>query len=205
MTPDEFRRRTGASVSVMAGLSAYAALLVKWQAKINLVGRSTLPDLWRRHMLDSAQLMPLLPHDTRVLIDLGSGAGFPGLVLAIMGVPQVRLIESDVRKGAFLREVIRATGAPATVHTGRIEGYGEQGVADVVTARALAPLDVLVDYAAPLLKPGGVCLFLKGRKAQEELTRCANRWNIAPAWEKSLTDPSGAILKIGRIDKKNAD
>jgi len=125
-------------------LNTYAELLRKWQRSINLVGPKTLDDLWNRHFVDSAQLLPLIPPTARVLVDFGSGAGFPGLVLAILGMAEVHLIESDQRKATFLREVARATGTPVTVHAKRIEQV-TPFPADIVSARALAPLGDLLD------------------------------------------------------------
>src|SRR5262245_2955176 len=144
-------------------LATYAALLEKWQAKINLVGPATLPDLWRRHFLDSAQLLPLLGHPSGTLVDLGSGAGFPGLVLTIMTDWRVHLVDSDQRKCAFLRQVALDCGVldRVTIHAKRIEQV--TGIAaDVVTARACAPLVELLALAAPFVGQTGRCLFLKG-------------------------------------------
>ena len=122
---DDFRQVSGVSRETLERLRIYEALLRKWQAKINLVGPATLDDAWRRHFLDSAQLFPLLPANAQVVVDLGSGAGFPGLVLAVMGVPTVHLIESDLRKAAFLREVARETATPAIVRwTARVSASG---------------------------------------------------------------------------------
>jgi len=151
--PDEFgaaafQAATDVSRETLVQLQRYADLLQKWGKRINLVGPSTLDDIWRRHMLDSAQLWPHLPADTRVLVDFGSGAGFPGLVLAIMGVPEVHLIESNQRKCVFLREVARATGVNVTVHSTRIEAVAGFPAA-VVTARALAILAILRALGRP--------------------------------------------------------
>ncbi len=121
MTPEEFAQQANVSRETLARLERYAELLEKWNRRINLVGRGTIDDLWRRHMLDSAQLLPLIPDSAESLVDLGSGAGFPGLVLAICGVENVHLIESDRKKSAFLREVARETAAPVTIHNKRIE------------------------------------------------------------------------------------
>jgi len=133
-----------------------------------------------------------------VLVDLGSGAGFPGLVLAIMGVPEVHLVESDVRKGAFLREAARATGAPVTVHSKRIEAV--QGLeADVLTARALAPLTDLLDWGARFLRPDGVALLLKGQNVEDELTATTKYWKMRTERFDSVTDPSGSILRLSGI------
>lgn len=180
-------------------LATYAALLRRWQPKLNLVGPATLPHLWQRHM---AQLWPLVPESARCLVDLGSGAGFPGLVLAILGVPEVHLVESDTRKAAFLREAAAATGAPATVHPIRIEAL-RSVEADVVTARALANLDRLLAHAHPILGPSGVCLFLKGQGAEEELTEAQRNWNMGCERIESLTDPSARILRISNLARRS--
>lgn len=160
-------------------------------------------------MLDSAQLLELLPPPptgrARVIADLGSGAGFPGLVLAILGAGEVHLIESDARKAAFLREAARAAAAEAAVHHGRIEALAPVA-ADVVTARALAPLADLVALAVPWLAPGGVCLFLKGRGAERELTAARKAWKMRAERIPSRTDPAGVILRLevlGRDDTKS--
>lgn len=188
----------GVSRETIERLEAYAALLVRWQARINLVGPDTVPALWRRHLIDSAQLWPHLPAGARRLVDLGSGAGFPGLVLAILGAPDVHLVESDARKGAFLREAARVTATPVTILSRRIEQIPSLG-ADVITARALAPLPRLLEWAVPHLAPGGQCLFLKGRGAEDELTAAAKDWKIGHRRIPSLTDPDGAILQLREV------
>ncbi len=198
MDPQQFQAATGISDAVRDRLAAYAALLAKWQARINLVGPDTLPDVWCRHLLDSAQLFPLLPPGCRRVVDLGSGAGFPGLVLAVMGAPDVHLVESDTRKAAFLREAARVSATRVTIHTGRIERLAPLA-ADVVTARALAPLAKLLELAVPHLAPGGCCLFLKGRGADDELTAARKEWMITADRIPSITDPSGIILELGEI------
>jgi len=179
-------------------LDIYADLLRKWQRSINLVGPRTLDDLWNRHFVDSAQLMPLIPSTARVLVDFGSGAGFPGLVLAILGVPQVHLIESDQRKSTFLWEVARATGTSVTVHTKRIEQV-TPFPADIVTARALAPLGDLLAFAAPFIGPDSLCLFPKGQTAEDELTAASKTWNINVDRIQSVTDPGATILRVSQV------
>lgn len=201
--PKEFQAKSGVSRETLRRLAAYAELLVKWQARINLVGLETIPDLWSRHILDSAQLFPLIPSTARRLVDLGSGAGFPGLVLAVMGAPDVHLVESDARKCAFLREAARVTGTMVTVLNKRAEQIPPLN-ADVVTARALAPLAKLLDWAAPHLAPGGQCLFLKGRGADDELTATAKEWNIAVDRVPSLTDPAGLVLQLREVCRGRA-
>jgi 16S rRNA (guanine527-N7)-methyltransferase len=198
LTATGFQAETGVSRETLDRLDVYAALLRKWQPAINLVGPRTLDDLWRRHMLDSAQLQPLLPPESRTLVDLGSGAGFPGLVLAILGVPDVHLIESDQRKATFLREVSRETAAPVTVHAARAEAVAPFP-ADVVTARALAPLPRLVDLATPFLTPATVCLFLKGQDVDAELTEATKEARMTVDSVPSRTDPRGRILILREI------
>lgn len=192
-----FRRETGVSRETVARLSAYLDLLVQWQRRIDLVAPSTMPDVWRRHMLDSAQLAPFIPDDA-VIADLGSGAGFPGLVLAILGKGPVHLVESDQRKCVFLREALRVTESRGTVHAARAETLSLQ--ADIVTARALAPLPRLLPLAARLLKPGGTILLLKGEKADAELTDAGPAWKMQVERLPSRSDPRGIILRLREID-----
>lgn len=195
-----FQAETGVSRETLDRLAAYEVTLRKWQPKINLVGPSTLPDAWRRHFLDSAQLFPLIPESARVLVDLGSGAGFPGLVLAIMGVPEVHLVESDARKCVFLREAARAANAKVTVHNKRIEAV--TGIeADVVTARALAPLTDLLAWAYPFIGNRGVAVFPKGQNVAEELTDTTKYWKMRTERFDSRTDPTGTILRVSGIDR----
>lgn len=193
-----FQEATDVSRETLDRLTAYADLLRKWQPKINLVGPTTLPDLWQRHFLDSAQLFTLLPEGTRTLADIGTGAGFPGLVLAILGVPEVHLIESDSRKCAFLREAARVTGTAVTVHNKRIEAVTRLAC-DVVTARALAPLETLLGWAVPLLRPNGHCIFLKGQNVEGELTDTTKYWKMRTERFDSRSDPGGVVLRIGEI------
>lgn len=176
-------------------LQAYADLLRQWQAKINLVSNATLDDLWTRHMADSAQLLELLPKRPCRLLDMGSGAGFPGLVLAILGAGEVTLVESDVRKCAFLREAARITETPVTIHSQRLEQLPPQQ-ADVITARALAPIAQLLHWGQPHLNPGGIYLFLKGQAVEEELTAATKQWHISEQRLPSATDPRGQIVRI---------
>jgi len=182
----------------LARLERYAALLRQWQKAVNLVAPSTLEDLWRRHMLDSAQLFPLLPTPSCRIADLGSGAGFPGLVLAILGAGPVTLLESDGRKCAFLREVIRQTGAGAEVREGRIEAQRLSRF-PLIVARALAPLAALLELTEPLLAPGGACLFPKGARVEEELTQAGKAWKMRVERYPSETDPGGCIVRLGEI------
>lgn len=196
MTRDDFSTRLSVTPEVLDRLQRYADLLVKWQARINLVGPSTLATLWERHMLDSAQLAGHLPPGP--VLDLGSGAGFPGLVLAIMRGGPVHLVESDGRKCAFLREVARVTGADAVVHNVRIESLAPFPVA-AITARALAPLAKLLEMGEKFLHPAVHCLFLKGRGGEEELTEARKDWMMTVERISSLADTSGQILHLREV------
>lgn len=189
---------TGVSRETLDRLASHLDLLRRWQKRINLVGAATLRDPWRRHMLDSAQLAPLVPAGAR-LADLGSGAGFPGLVLAILRGGPVHLIESDARKAAFLREAVRITGAPAEVHNARAEQLDLK--ADIVAARACAPLDRLLGLALPLLAPGGLCLFLKGARVEEEVREARTAWKMALRRHRSRSAPDGVVLEVRRLSR----
>ncbi len=190
----------GVSRETRDRLQAYADLLKRWQRRINLVGRDSVPGLWHRHIRDSAQLLPLLPDGARTLVDLGSGAGFPGLILAILGVPEVRLIESDQRKAAFLAEAARVTGVRVTIETRRIEDV-PACAADIVTARALAPLDRLLPLVRRFVRPDSVVLLLKGQDVDRELTEATKSGIIDRNWQPerlpSRTDPAAVILRFG--------
>lgn len=200
LTPEAFGAETGVSRETLDRLRRYAALLERWNRSVNLVAAASLTDLWRRHFLDSAQLMPLLPavpvNRDRTLVDLGSGAGFPGLVLAILGAGQTHLVESDRRKIAFLREAARETGTPVVLHADRIEALAPFA-ADAVTARALAPLPQLLAWAAPFLTragPGARGLFPKGRRVQEELTKLDETWKMRIESVPSRTEHGAKII-----------
>ena len=196
LSPADFQVQTGVSRETLDRLVRYAEALTRWQARINLVAPATLPDLWRRHMLDSAQLLPLIPPGARRLIDLGSGAGFPGLILAILGMPEVHLVEADARKCAFLREAARLAGAgTVTIHNRRIESMPPEPF-DVVTARALAPLPKLLTLARRFAGPGTIFLFPKGRAVSEELINLPEIATMRLDRIASRTDPDAAILKL---------
>lgn len=180
-------------------LEALVNTLVRWQKAINLVGRTTLDDLWVRHVLDSAQLKILIPPGAKTLTDLGSGAGFPGLVAAAMRPDlEVTLIESDARKAAFLGEAARRMGLekPPKIVIGRIESV-PPAKADVVTARALAPLGQLLAWAEPHRTDTAICLFHKGKGWQAELTEAMKEWDIRGQPFNSVTDLDAVILRIG--------
>lgn len=203
LTRGEFRRATGVSRETLERLDAHVALVKRWQRTINLVGAASMADVWRRHVLDSAQLFPLVPESCRRLVDLGSGAGFPGLVLAIMGVRGVELIESNGRKCAFLAEAAHRAEAAVTIRNARVETLSA-APADVVTARACAPLPRLLDYAERFLAPTTVCLFLKGARVDEELTEAAKNWMMRVQRCASQTDPRGNILRIHEIARERS-
>jgi 16S rRNA (guanine527-N7)-methyltransferase len=201
--PEGFADIIPVSRETLDRLEAYATLLVRWSARINLVGRNTLADLWRRHFLDSAQLRPLLPADAKSVIDLGSGAGFPGLVLAILGAPGVELVEADSRKSAFLREAVRITEVEVTLRPCRIEAVPPHPV-DVVTARACAPLERLLGLAAPFLAATTECLFLKGERVEDELTLARKHWTMTARLCQSRSDPRGVVLRLQQVAREHS-
>lgn len=184
-------------------LDLYETLLRKWQATINLVSPSTLPALWSRHMLDSAQLMSHVPAAARNWIDLGSGGGFPGLVCAAIAAeahPEiaVTLVEADLRKAAFLRETARQLGLRVGVLSRRVEDLVTMR-ADIVSARALAPLSVLCTYAQPHLAENGICLFQKGARYREELATAERDWQMTYSVIPSITDADAVLIKIEQL------
>ncbi len=201
MTAEEFARETGASPETMKRLERFVALLEKWQKKINLVGDATLADAWRRHVLDSAQLAPLVFGIEGKIADIGSGAGFPGLILAIMTGRHVHLIESDARKCAFLAEAARATDAAVTILNRRIESVIDTKFA-VVTARAVAPLSELIGLAKGVLEPSGCCFFLKGQRVSDELTDAIKSWSMIITRIPSVTNNNGVVLKLEKVARK---
>jgi 16S rRNA (guanine527-N7)-methyltransferase len=195
---EELGEQLGVSRETLERLTVYLDLLRRWQPAINLVGPATLADPWRRHVLDSGQLAAHLPAPAASLIDLGSGAGFPGMVLALLGTRNVHLIEADRRKARFLREVVRIAGVSAVIHAERIEQM--QGwPAAVVTARALAPLPRLLELAERFLTSDSVCLFLKGRSVERELTDARVSWHMVAETFPSLSEPAGRVLKLRGI------
>lgn len=184
-------------------LQQFQALLLRWTKSINLVGSSTVSESWQRHIVDSAQVFDFLPKGEGHLIDMGSGGGLPGLVIAILAKkanPDLRitLVESDQRKAVFLRTAAREIGLPATILCQRIECTIEDK-ATIVTARALASLDQLLGFADALLAPGGVAVFQKGRRADAELKSARLRWTFDLDSHKSQTDADARILVIKDI------
>lgn len=201
--PEQFARAFDVSRGTLDRLETYAKLLNQWQAKINLVAPGTLSEVWHRHFADSAQLVALAPAEAGTWLDLGSGAGFPGLVVAALlaekGQCRVTLCESDTRKAAFLADVKRKLGLAVDIMPTRIEidsTHASVGQVDVVSARALAPLQRLVPLAAPFFHEQTVGLFLKGREAEKEIAEAAEAWTFSFELKPSMTDRDGRIAVI---------
>src|SRR5258706_3971225 len=206
---------TPVSRETEARLDRYVALLLEWQAKTNLVAPSTLPNLWTRHISDSLQLLTLAP-SARIWADLGSGGGFPGVVLAcaLAETPDatVHLVERNAKKAAFLREALRGTSSPGTVHltaigdsVDRITGPVDciTGPVDCITARAVAPLHQLIGFAEPLVRQGAKALFLKGQDVEAELTEATKYWKITPHLHSSRTGGQGWIVELDQIERRS--
>jgi len=192
---------TPVSAQAIDRLDRYAGMLLEWQQRMNLVAASTIPTLWTRHISDSLQLLDLAPK-ARIWLDLGSGAGFPGLVLAcvLTDVPgaRVHLVESTGKKAQFLNEVANAIALPASVHHVRIEDFAKNCALrpDVITARALAPLNQVLDLAYPFAKTGAQGLFLKGQDVASELTEASKYWKFEPVLVPSKTSPTSRIVSV---------
>ncbi len=204
MTPEEFAAATNVSRETLARIKAMDRVLIEWSDRHNLIARSTLPERWERHYLDSAQIAGLLPADAASLADLGSGAGFPGLVLAAIlaerGAASTTLIESTGKKAAFLGEAARAMGlSGVTVIPDRIEAVKLSPKPQIVTARALAPLPKLLGYAHEIGGENTKYFFPKGQDVDSELAEAATYWQMTVKRHKSLTSPSGTILEIGKL------
>jgi 16S rRNA (guanine527-N7)-methyltransferase len=196
----EWQERLGVSRESMTKLEMYVDLILEWQKRFNLIGPSTVANIWHRHILDSLQLLPLMnANSNQSVADLGSGAGLPGLVLGIESNRSVDLYESNGKKVAFLREAIRRTGVSARVHAKRLENLETSLPASIpafTVARALAPLPVLLGWAAPLLKRGSIGLFHKGQDVEAELAEVAKQWTMTVVKHPSITDPKGVILEV---------
>lgn len=198
---------TPVSRETEARLDRYVDLLVAWQAKTNLIAPSTLPQLWTRHISDSLQLLDLAPN-ARHWLDFGSGGGFPGVVLACAMAEHpgasVQLVERIAKKAAFLREALRVTGAPGSVVLADIGDYVDslQAPVDCITARAVAPLHMLLGFAAPLVQRGAKALFLKGQDVEAELTEATKYWNIQPLLHPSRTGGHGWIVELNAIERR---
>jgi len=198
---------TPVSRETEARLDRYVDLLLEWQAKTNLVAPSTLPNLWTRHIADSMQLLTIAP-SAKVWADLGSGGGFPGIVLAcaLAETPGalIHLVERNAKKAAFLREALRVTNSPGQVHLSDIGDSVDRitGPVDCVTARAVAPLHQLIGFAEPLVRKGAKALFLKGQDVEAELTEATKYWNIKPQLHSSRTGGHGWIVELDNIERR---
>jgi 16S rRNA (guanine527-N7)-methyltransferase len=195
VTPDQVCELLNVSRETIEKFQAYLTLLEKWQRRINLVSNSTLAEAWQRHILDSGQLAAHYPPQTKHILDVGSGAGFPGLVLAIMGGVTVDLVESDQRKAVFLSTVIRELGLPAKVHNQRIETMPNLRP-DVITARALASVPKLLNLIEIQLHPECACLFLKGASVEDELTNLQSYSTMVATTYPSLSGSTGVVLEL---------
>jgi 16S rRNA (guanine527-N7)-methyltransferase len=199
---------TPVSRETEARLDRYVGLLREWQAKTNLVAVSTLPHLWTRHISDSLQLLDLAP-SAKIWVDLGSGGGFPGVVLAcaLAETPSamVHLVERNAKKAAFLREALRVTGSPGVVHLADIGDSVDRitGSVDCVTARAVAPLHQLIGFAEPLMRRGAKALFPKGQDVEAELTEATKYWKITPHLHSSRTGGHGWIVELDQVERRN--
>ncbi|MFQ5626609.1 MAG: 16S rRNA (guanine(527)-N(7))-methyltransferase RsmG [Methyloligellaceae bacterium] len=209
-TPQRFASRFNVSRETIERLEIYEALLKQWQRRVNLVAPNTLAHVWQRHFADSAQLLAHAP-DSSKWLDLGSGAGFPGLVIAICARNRedshVHIVESNARKCAFCQEVVRETGCSVEIHQTRIESLGAKDRligAGIVTARALAPLDNLYKLASPFFGPGTAGLFLKGRRVSQELERAAESWDCEVRLHPSLTDARARIVEVSALRRKGS-
>lgn len=201
MSPEEFQERFSVPRETMTRLRAYEALLVKWQKAINLVSDTTLDDIWGRHFADSAQIAEFLLIHARVA-DLGSGAGFPGLVLGFLRLDlQISLVESDERKFQFLRAVSRETSTDIDTHNRRVEDILPALKPDVITARAFAPLVEILGYAKPVLTelPNLQFVLLKGRKAAQEIEEARTKFSFEAEERPSISDPEGVILILRQV------
>ena len=202
---DDVLARLNVSRKSLLKIEAYVDLLLTWQTKINLIGPSTVETVWRRHVLDGLQLLPLMQNNTEAVADLGSGAGIPGLILALGGDFKADLYESNGKKVAFLREAIRQTKANAQVHQIRLETLEDhlpERIPDYVTARALAPLEKLLHWAEPFLKRGAIGLFHKGQDVDSEVNKATKFWKMgAIIRHASMTDSDGTILEVKEITR----
>lgn len=200
----DFANEFNVSRETLDAFNRYGQALLKWQARINLIGPKTVDDMWRRHFQDSAQLIGVLETRPKSWLDFGSGAGFPGMVVALLLADDpaftMHLVESNGKKASFLREVARETGAPVTVHGVRVETL-ELDNLDVVSARACSALPKLLDYAEPFCSQDTVLLFPKGQDVDQELTLIPKYWSMALKKFPSHTDPSASIIRIQELHR----
>lgn len=207
--PDDVSRETlhglGVSRETLDRLQTFVGLLLRWNQRINLISRADEAAVWRRHVVDSAQLLAFLPPGLErgdgSAVDLGAGGGFPGLILSIVGGIRYTLVESDHRKAAFLREASRALAAPVTVHATRAEALSVEPFA-LLTARAFAALNAILAMGAHLVRSDGAFLLLKGATADQELTAAAATWNMQVERFASRTDPAASILRLTQVSRR---
>lgn len=200
MSAEEFQKITNVSRETMDKFICYSEMLIKWQKSINLVSNSTLTDMWRRHFYDSAQLINHIDMERGQykILDLGSGAGFPGLVLSILGAGDVHLVESVGKKCTFMKQVIQKVDVKATVHNERIENM-EAFPVDLITSRACADLGKLIDLTERFRTSDTACLFLKGERTDEELTQAKKKWHFNVKKHTSKSEESGMILYLSDL------
>lgn len=194
-TPHHFAAEIDVSRETLQRLQIYHDLLLKWNSRVGLVGMSTIGDIWRRHFLDSAQLIRCIPKKSKVWVDIGSGAGFPGMVLAILNAGTIHLVESNQRKCTFLREVARMTQTNVEIHNERVEHLDPWPI-DVITARAVAPVAKLLELSRSLVTAETTCMFLKGQDIDDELTEAGKYWKMSIDRTPSVTDCKGTILRL---------
>lgn len=202
-TKDDFRKRFDVTDEVFARIETYEKLLIKWNKAINLVSPKTISEGWHRHFIDSAQISAFIPENTKIYADLGCGGGFPGLVIALMRPElDIHLIESDERKGQFMRSVVRESGASnVTIHTKRVEDATGDLSPDFVTARALASLEKLFAYCLPWAEENAELqfCFMKGERAREEIEDARKVYNFTLEKTTSITDPNAQILMVTNL------
>ena len=207
MRDDAFRllnQHVKVSQETFEKLSRYHDLLVKWQTKINLVGSDTITDAWTRHFLDSLQLKNYIDDMNKPALDIGSGAGFPGMVLAICGASDMHLVESDARKTTFLEEVARVTGTKVFIYHCRIEDRPIEK-AEIIVSRACSSLDQLLEYVSPYVSHETICLFPKGKNYLKEMLDAKEQWVFDETVIPSITDTQGVILKLAHVRKRGYD
>jgi len=201
---EDFARDTGVSRETLAQIQLWHELLIKWNRRINLVSPAAMGDFWKRHALDSWQLTPHIPDDVETAIDMGSGAGFPGVAMGIYfkscGKGHIKLVESAGKKANFLKTVVRELDLPVSVSSERVESLTPEPV-DLITARAFAPLDRMLAYAKPFWGSQTVGLFLKGEGVQGEIEAAAQNWTFQHTVSDSASDPSGKILAIRNLSQ----
>ena len=204
MRDDIFRllnRHVNVSRETFERLERYHDLLLKWQARVNLIGPDTVSESWTRHFLDSLQLLPFLPNPEARLLDIGSGAGFPGMVLAVCGMKNITLAESDQKKVIFLKEVARVTDTEVAIHAARVEALDAPSF-DVITSRACSALTTLLDYSSKFVSHETFCLFPKGRNYTKEVDDAHINWNFELETAPSVTDTQGVILKLSQVNRR---